>query len=60
MARIPGQMRRWTAEEVQQLRELAAAGAAVGVIAWKLKRSAEAIRDRARREGIVLADGGDG
>ena len=48
-------MRRWTAGEVQQLRELAAAETPVNVIARKLKRTLKAVRARAKREGIALA-----
>jgi hypothetical protein len=44
------------AEEVQQLRELAAAETPVNVIARKLKRTLKAVRARAKREGIALAE----
>jgi hypothetical protein len=47
--------RPWTLEELQQLRELAAARAPTNIIARKLKRTSEAIRQKAKREGIVLA-----
>ena len=49
--------RPWTAEDVQQLRELAAAGIPAYVIASKLRRTREAILDRARTEGITLVAG---
>ena len=45
----------WTAEELQQLRELAAAGAPTKAIAVKLRRSESAVRHRAKSEGIALA-----
>ncbi len=47
--------RPWTLEELQQLRELAAAKAPTNVIARKLKRTSMAVRQRAKRERIALA-----
>ncbi len=46
--------RPWTAEEVQQLRELAAVRTSVHAIAKKLGRTPKAIRHRAKSEGITL------
>ena len=45
----------WTAEDVQQLRELAVAGTPTIVIARKLRRSVRAVRMRAKAEGIRFA-----
>ena len=55
MTREPLHMPRWTAEDVQQLRELAAACTPTRIIARKLKRTPDAIWNRARIEGIALA-----
>ena len=49
--------RHWTAEEVQQLRELATAGASASIIAQKLKRTSKAVRAKAKSEGIALPKG---
>jgi hypothetical protein len=54
MTRDP-HLHRWTAEEVQQLRELAASRAPARVIASKLRRTLKAIRHKAKNEGIALA-----
>ena len=56
MTRGPLHTRRWTAEEVEQLRELATAGTPASVIARKLKRTLKAVRSRAKIEGIRLAE----
>ena len=45
----------WTAEELQQLRELAAAGASISMIAQKLKRTYGAVRIKAKNEAIAVA-----
>ncbi len=45
----------WTAEEVQKLRELAAAGTPINVIARKHGRTIQAVRHKAKREGVTLA-----
>ena len=45
---------RWTAEELQQLCELAAAGASVSAIARKLKRTYGAVLVKAKSEGIAV------
>ena len=55
MTRDPLKSPPWTAEEVQQLRELAATGASAKAIALRLRRSAEAVRVKAKIEGIALA-----
>ena len=55
MTRDP-HIRRWTAEELQQLRELAASGAPARVIASKLRRTLKAVRHKAKIEGIALAE----
>ena len=47
--------RSWTADEVEQLRELADGNAPVGVMSIKLGRSQVSIRSKARSEGISLA-----
>ena len=47
--------RAWTAEQVQQLRELADGNTSVGVMSIKLGRSQDSIRSKARSEGISLA-----
>ncbi len=44
----------WTAEELQQLRELAAAGALISAIARKLKRTYGAVLIKAKSEGIAV------
>ena len=44
----------WTAEELQQLRELAAAGASISAIARKLKRTYGAVLVKAKSEGIAV------
>ena len=56
MTRDPLHMRRWTAEEVRQLRELAAAGTPASIIARKLKRTLKAVHRKAESEGIRLAE----
>lgn len=50
-----GKRRAWTAEQVQQLRELADGNTPVGVMSIKVGRSQDAIRSKARAEGISLA-----
>ncbi|WPZ22078.1 hypothetical protein T7987_02175 [Sulfitobacter faviae] len=45
----------WSAEDLEQLRILAAEGTATGVIAVQLNRSEEAIAHRAAQDGIALA-----
>jgi hypothetical protein len=45
----------WTAEDVQQLRDLAAGNTPVGVISIRLGRSEAAIRSKAQAESISLA-----
>ena len=55
MTRDPVRLRPWTAEKVQQLRELAAAGVPLKVIARKLRRTPKAVRHKAKNEGIALA-----
>jgi hypothetical protein len=55
MTRDPLKSPPWTAEEVQRLRRLAATGAPTKAIAQKLRRSAEAVRTKAKIEGIALA-----
>ncbi len=44
----------WTAEELQQLRELAAAGASISAIAQKLKRTYGAVLMKAKSEDIAV------
>ncbi len=51
--------RPWTPEELRQLRELAAAGFPINVIARKLKRTSSAVRNKARKEGIARAESRD-
>ena len=46
--------RAWTADQVQQLRELATGNTPVGVMSIKLGRSRDLIRSKARSEGISL------
>jgi hypothetical protein len=57
MTRKPLKPRPWTAEEVQQLRELATAGASASIIAQKLKRTSKAVRAKAKSEDIALPKG---
>lgn len=45
----------WIAEDVTQLRELADGNTPVGVMSIKLGRSEDAIRSKAKTEGISLA-----
>jgi hypothetical protein len=45
----------WTTDQVEQLRELAGGNAPVGVMSVKLGRSEDAIRSKAKAEGISLA-----
>ncbi|MEU0093900.1 hypothetical protein [Kribbella sp. NPDC006257] len=45
----------WTDEEVQQLRELAGGNTPVGVMSIRLNRTEDAIRSKARAEGISLS-----
>ena len=45
---------RWTAEEDNRLRALAAEGRSATVIAERLKRSPAAVRRRARTLGVTL------
>ena len=54
MMREP-KMRPWTDEEVQQLRELAAAGTPTNVMTRKLRRSANGVRGKMKNEGIPRA-----
>jgi hypothetical protein len=44
----------WTADEVQQLRELAESNTPVGIMSMRLERSEDAIRSKAQSEGISL------
>ena len=57
MARDPRHSPVWTAEEVRKLRELAAAGTPINVIARKLGRTIQAVRHKVKRERIALAGG---
>ncbi|MEU4607493.1 hypothetical protein AB0F43_31295 [Kribbella sp. NPDC023972] len=45
----------WSAEDVTQLRELADGNIPVGVMSVKLGRSEDAVRSKAKGEGISLA-----
>jgi hypothetical protein len=45
----------WTEEQTQQLRELAAGNAPVGVMSVRLGRTEDAIRSKAQAEGIALS-----
>jgi hypothetical protein len=45
----------WTMDEVQQLRDLAAGNAPVGVMSVRFGRTEDAIRSKAQAEGIPLA-----
>ena len=56
MTREPIHRLRWTAEDMQRLRELAAAGTSTRAIARKLKRTIRAVRLRAKSERIALTD----
>ena len=47
-------MPRWTAEDVQQLRELAAACTPTRIIARKLKRTYGTVLVKAKSEGIAV------
>jgi len=47
--------RAWTADQVQELRDLADGNTPVGVMTIKLGRSQDSIRSKARSEGISLA-----
>jgi hypothetical protein len=47
--------RAWTAQHVQQLRELADGNTPPGVMSIKLERSQDSIQSKARSEGISLA-----
>ncbi|TCC46323.1 hypothetical protein E0H73_44065 [Kribbella pittospori] len=47
--------REWTDDQVQQLRDLAQGNAPVGVMTMKLGRTEDAIRSKAKAEGIALA-----
>jgi hypothetical protein len=46
---------KWTDDDVQQLRELAEGNTPVGVMRLRLGRSEEAVRSKAKTEGISLA-----
>ena len=46
----------WTAEEVRQLRDLAAVKTPTHTIAQKLKRSIRAVQKKASEEGIALLE----
>jgi DNA-binding CsgD family transcriptional regulator len=46
---------KWTADEDERLRKLAAAGRSTATIAERLKRSASSVRDHARKLGIAVA-----
>lgn len=48
----------WSMSEVQALKEMAEQGRSVGDISSALKRSPEAIRLKARRLGLAVAEGG--
>jgi len=45
----------WTTEQVEQLHDLAAGNTPVGVMSVKLGRTEDAIRSKAKSEGISLA-----
>jgi hypothetical protein len=45
----------WTTEQVAELRELAGGNTPVGVMSVKLGRSEDAIRAKAKAEGLKLA-----
>ena len=60
MVRARLQTPRWTTEDVQQLRELAATGASARAIARVLRRTVRAVETKARNEGIALAGSKDG
>ncbi|WP_350275066.1 hypothetical protein [Kribbella sp. HUAS MG21] len=45
----------WTSEQVAELRELAGGNTPVGVMSVKLGRSEEAVRAKAKAEGLSLA-----
>jgi len=45
----------WTAGQVEELHDLAAGNTPVGVMSVKLGRSEDAIRSKAKSEGISLA-----
>jgi hypothetical protein len=45
----------WTSEQVEQLRDLAVGNTPVGVMSMRLGRSEDAIRSKARAEGISLS-----
>jgi hypothetical protein len=45
----------WTAEQVDQLRELAGGNTPVGVMSVKLGRTEDSIRSKAHAEGISLS-----
>ncbi|MGW1345134.1 hypothetical protein ACWCOV_29095 [Kribbella sp. NPDC002412] len=47
--------REWTAEDLEQLRELAGGHTPVGVMSVRLSRTEDAIRSKAETEGITLA-----
>ena len=46
--------KRWTSDDVRQLRELAAGNTPTGVIGLKLGRSEDSVRSKAQAEGISL------
>jgi hypothetical protein len=45
----------WTDDDVQQLRQLADGNTPTGVISLRLGRSEDAVRSKAKAEGISLA-----
>ncbi|TCC52155.1 hypothetical protein E0H73_40180 [Kribbella pittospori] len=45
----------WTDEQVEHLHDLAAGNTPVGVMSVKLGRSADAVRSKAKSEGISLS-----
>ena len=53
-------MRRWSKDDVKKLREYVAAGEDVAAIASKLNRSVDAVKMKAKREGLIVVVGGVG
>jgi hypothetical protein len=45
----------WSSEDLEQLRELAGANTPVGVLSVRLGRTEDAIRSKAKSEGISLS-----
>jgi len=55
--RLPKKVRVWTREDIRLLRELAERGVSVAGISARLKRSANAVRQRASIHGISIPAG---